>query len=317
MSKVAEREGLKPSMGQSPFAIARGQAFERSLFWDAAKALREELERTEVLPEGSSGWVDLRMRVIGGPIRDLDSARAATLDLLRRLGGKGPDDRPSVVASATLLIPSGVMLPEALLVIDVLAIRYSADGAHLTVGEIKTYPDRGGHTDVEELAGARAQAGVYVHALRMVIDQLGLSGRLKVADEGLLVLSRPGFNRPSVRAGEELRYQAWRASRGFEPLEKAAEALAPLGEGAYGEKGIESVRTAPKAYFESCVSFCDLAPRCFERALADGNAEVLGEDVARFLGAVSLERAMKLMDGAKPENEAEADLARRLAKEVG
>ena len=30
------------------------------------------------------------------------------------------------------------------------------------VGEIKTYPDRGGHTDGGELAQARAQAGVYI-----------------------------------------------------------------------------------------------------------------------------------------------------------
>ena len=208
------------------------------------------------------------------------------------------------------------MLPEALLVIDVLAIRYEKDGVRLTVGEIKTYPDRGGHTDVEELAGARAQAGVYVHALRMVIDQLGLSGRLKVADDGFLVLSRPGFNRPSVRAGEELKYQAWRAKRGFEQLEAAAEALAPLGEKAYGDKGVEAVRKAPKTYSETCVGFCDLAPKCFERALEAGDAEVLGEDVARYLGDVSLERAMALMEGAKPKNEAEEDLKRRLTDEV-
>jgi len=312
MAKVAEREGLKPSMGQSPFAIARGQTFERSLFWDEGKALREELERTDVLPKGSAGWADLRMRAIGGPMPDLDAARLATLDILQRLGGKGAKDRPSIVASATLLIPSGVMLPEALLVIDVLAIRYEKDAVRLTVGEIKTYPDRGGHTDVEELAGARAQAGVYVHALRMVVEQLGLTDRLKVADDGFLVLSRPGFNRPSVRAGEELKYQAWRAARGFGQLEAAAEALAPLGDAAYGDKGIEAVRKAPKTYFESCVSFCDLAPKCFDRAISEGNAEVLGEDVARFLGEVPLDRAMALIGGAKPKNDAEEDLTRRL-----
>jgi hypothetical protein len=312
MAEVAKREGLKPTMGQSPFAIARGQTFERSLFRNDAEGLRAELERAEVLPKGSSGFVDLRMRMIGGPMADLDRAREATTALLKRLTDRRSPDRPSIVASATLLIPSGVMLPEALLVIDVLAATYERDRIRLVVGEIKTYPDRGGHTDTEELAGARAQAGVYVHALRMVVNELGLSDRVSVADDGFLVLSRPGFNRPSVRAREELKYQAWRAKRGFEQLEKAAEELAPLGEKAYGDKGVEAVRKAPKTYSESCVTFCDLAPKCFERALTEGSPVVLGEDVTRFLGEIPLDRALELMDGARSKGDAENDLKRRL-----
>src|SRR4051812_2567596 len=34
MADVAKHEGHKPTMGQSPFAIQRGQTFERSLFRD-------------------------------------------------------------------------------------------------------------------------------------------------------------------------------------------------------------------------------------------------------------------------------------------
>jgi hypothetical protein len=316
MAEVAKREGLRPTMGQSPFAIARGQTFERGLFRDAAAELREELERAEVLPVGSSGFVDFRMRVTGGPMADLDRGREATLALLRRIGGPDERDRPSIIASATLLIPSGVMLPEALLVIDVLAVRYAKERVTLTVGEIKTYPDRGGHTDTEELASARAQAGVYVHALRMVIDELGLGARISVEDQGFLVLSRPGFNRPSVRPREELKYQAWRAVRGFAQLENAAELLAPLGDAAFGEKGIEAVRDADKSYFETCVGFCDLAPKCFARSLESNDPVILGEEVARFLGDIPLDRALELMNGKRPKNEAEEDLGRRLRMEV-
>jgi hypothetical protein len=144
------------------------------------------------------------------------------------------------------------------------------------------------------------------------VDELALSDRISVADDGFLVLSRPGFNRPSVRAREELKYQAWRAKRGFEQLEKAAEELAPLGEKAYGDKGVEAVRKAPKTYSESCVTFCDLAPKCFERALTEGSPVVLGEDVARFLGEIPLDRALELMDGARSKGDAETDLKRRL-----
>jgi hypothetical protein len=51
---------------------------------------------------------------------------------------------------------------------------------------------------------------------------------------------------------------------------------------------------------------------CFDYALAESNPIVLGEDVARFLGATDLDRAMALMDGAEPASPAEEDLKRRL-----
>jgi len=308
MAEVAKKEGLRPSMGQSPFAIARGQAFERGLFRNEAAELREAFEKSGLLSAGSKGFLDFRMRMNGGPMADLDHARSATTDWLRRLGGSNVSDRPTIISSATLLIPSGVMLPVALLVVDVITVRYSKGGAEFTVGEIKTYPDRGGHTSTEELAGARAQAGVYVHALRMVFEELGLSDRLSVNESGFLVLSRPGFNRPSVRVGEDFKYQAWRAKRGFVQLEAAAEALAPLGDAAYGDKGVEAVRKAEKVYCESCIAFCDMAPACFERALKAGDPAILGDDVARFLGDIPLQRAMDLIGGSRPKTDAERDL---------
>ncbi len=39
------------------------------------------------------------------------------------------------------------------------------------VGKTKTYPDRAGYTDTEELATARAQAGVYVHGMRVALGE--------------------------------------------------------------------------------------------------------------------------------------------------
>jgi hypothetical protein len=314
MADVAKAEGLTPTMGQSPFAIARGVTFERSLLWNGAEKLRAALVKAGVIPEEPDGFVDLRMRQLGGPFRDLNHARTETTRLLQALAAKQPlkagDQLPSIVAAATLRIPATVMLPEALLVIDVLAITHNGPRARLTVGEIKTYPDRGGYTDTDELAGARAQAGVYVHGLDLVIKELGLENRLEVSRTGFLVLSRPGFNQPSIRAGEDLRYQAKRAERGFQQLEEAAVRLPEPGI----KDLIAAVRNAATAYSEGCVTFCDRAEGCHARAVDRGDPMVLGEDVARFLGAVNLPRALNLIDGAKPANEAEADLARRLTQ---
>lgn len=310
MRAVARYEGSTPTMGQSPFALARGRQFERILFGRDAAALLAELIKQGVLPAGSSGLADYRLRLNGGRARTLEDAQTMTADALRAAAAH-PKRAPAVIAGATVTIPGGVMLPKATLVLDVLAIRPGAGRPELIVGEIKTYPDRAGYTDARELATARAQAGVYVHGLELVLAELGLSDAFSVQREGFLVLSRPGSNQPSVRAGEDLRFQAERARRGFELLRAAAEAVDPLPD-PEGESGYRAVVAATTEFDETCLSFCDRAAICRQKALEAGNAAVLGHDVARFLGTTSLPRAVELLEDAKPRNDAEQDLVRRI-----
>ncbi len=300
MAEVAKAEGLDPSMGQSPFAIARGQVFERGLFRSEGKELRDALEASDVLPKASEGFRDFRLRMYGGPTADLDAAREQTLKFLQELvTPKAP--KPTLIASPTLLIPAGVMLPEALLVIDVAAVRYSGNDAIFTVGEIKTYPDRGGYTDTAELALARAQAGVYVHALRMVIAELKLSDYISVSDRGFLVLSRPGYNKPSIRPNEDLRFQAKRAQRGFEMLEAAAGQL-PKSALVEQSSRVEAVQLAATSYNERCVGFCDRVETCRSKALDAGDPAVLGENVVRLVGGLDLYRLEALLNGSRARN---------------
>ncbi len=188
-----------------------------------------------------------------------------------------------------------------------MVIRRDLTPVTLMVGEVKTYPDRGGYTDPKELAVARAQAGVYVQGLRLVVDELKLGGKLEVSLSGFLVLSRPGWNVPSVRAGEDLEFQAVRADRGFAQLRAAAEALPPREKDRIG-----AVRAASVEYGEACLSFCDRAPGCWQKAVDAGHGTILGDDVARWLGGITLDRALALLAGKKPKNPAEQDLARRM-----
>jgi hypothetical protein len=314
MEKVAEAEGLAGTMGQSPFAVARGQGFERTLFSEEADRLRKELIRCGLLPADARGFLDLRLRRLTGTSPDLDTALAETRSLLTKAGNPTTDrtSLPTIVAGSTISVPGGGMLPEAILVLDVLLIRWPEGAPELMVGEIKTYPDRAGYTDAAELATARAQAGVYVYGLESVLESWGLRSRITISREGFLVLSRPGFNVPSVRPGEDLRYQVERARRGFARLREVAEGVAIAADA----DGIAAVREADCAYTEACLSFCDRASGCYERAVAAADPVILGEDVARFLGPVSLERACELLTGTRPTGEAESDVARRL-EELG
>lgn len=320
MDNVAAHAGFKPSFGASPFALFRGDQFERNLLRDGAERLYLELQRTEVLPDTSAGLLDLRISMNGGTdpsLMTLDDACDKTLEALRTIGRASGDDLsglPGVIAAATVKLPEGTMLPEALLILDLLVVRPGAEGrAEVLVGEIKTYPDRGGHTDPKQLAQARAQLGLYLHAVRCVTADWPEDERPNLRDEGFLVLSRPGSDFARVRAHEQLRYQAARAERGFAMLESTSHALPPnWDDDTSDEERLAAVLHAETHYSEACLSFCDLAGRCHGAAVEAGSASVLGDAVASFVGNVSLHRISELFDGAPPMDDTERDLMDRV-----
>jgi hypothetical protein len=313
LDKVAEAVGLQPSFGQSPFAITRGNRFEAGLFYDDAQRLRDPLERRGALPVGSAGFLDLRLRINGGTrLGSVDQAVSETAKWLRATAAD-PESSPSIVAAPMVKIPKGVILPEALLIIDVATVVLSDGRPRITVGEVKVFPDRGGHTDPQHIASARAQAGIYQHAVTLTVASMGLSDHIEVATDGFLVFTWPGSNAPAVRVGEDLAYQAIRAERGFERLEEVAVEFVRDDDFAADNPAlIERVANAPTHYSEACLAFCDLAPRCHARAIEADDAVILGDEVKRLLGHTRLARALELMNGAVPDGDRETDLQRQL-----
>ena len=314
MGVVARREDpTAPREGQSVFALARGRTFEDGLVRDGGERLLDALRRSDVLPTHARDFTDHRTSANGGSIADLDAAVELGHDFLRALAEGRTFD--GAVSSLTVRIPRGIMLPEALLIIDVLAVHTDGSTPTIAVGEIKTYADQGGHTSRSDLAAARAQMGLYVHALDVTLDGLGLTGRVHVSRQGFLVLTYPGSNQPSVRSGEDLTYQLARAQRGFELMESAAELM----DGAYGsgddddpDSLVDLVRHADTFFQDSCLTFCERAQICYRRADELGRGVVLGDDVERFLNGVSLARVDQLLIGASPSSRVERDLLTRL-----
>lgn len=313
LDKAAEKAGLKVSFGQSPFALARGNAFEAGLFLNNAQRIRDALEKKKVIPAGTIGLLDLRLKMNGGKtVSSVDDALAKTIEWFQDLAD--PKSNPAeIVASPMVKIPKGVILPEAILIIDVVTVTSASDGRRLvTVGEVKVFPDRGGHTDPHQVASARAQAGLYRRAFELAIDDLGIGDRVAVSPTGFLVFTWPGSNQPSIRANEDLTYQAVRAERGFARLEEIAAGIVREEDwNADLPQLIDRVLDAPTEYSEACLSFCDLAPRCHARALATDDPVVLGDDVKRLLGDLPLTRALALLNGATPVDDRETDLQRQ------
>jgi hypothetical protein len=222
-----------------------------------------------------------------------------------------------VVAGLVARIPRGVMLPEATLVLDVTLVDATTRPARVMVGEVKSYADRGGFTKAASLASARAQAGLYVHAMQLVVHELSLDDSCIVSTNGFLVLAKPGSNFPSVRWNEDLRWQAERARRGFALLEQSA--LALNGAFAFDEdlpeqQLIDLVLHAETDFRDSCIGVCERAPTCQRLSVARDDGAFLGDDVVRFLNGVPLSRAEALGRGARARTGAEADLVARLAR---
>lgn len=314
LDAVAKAAGLQPSFGQSPFAITRGNRFEAGLFFDDAAKLRQALERRNCLPAGSAGFLDLRLKMNGGSrVTTVDQALERTAGWLQDLA-TAPPGAESIVAGPMIKIPKGVLLPEALLIIDAATVTADASGrAKVTVGEVKVFPDRGGYTDATQLASARAQAGIYRHALDLAVEAMGLANDVRIARDGFLVFTWPGSNSPSVRAHEDLTYQAIRAARGFERLEEVAFDLVRDEDfSADNPALVDRVLQSDTDYREACLSFCDLAPRCHQRAVEQDDPILLGDEIKRILGVSTVARAIELLNGAVPRDDREQDLQRQL-----
>ena len=221
MGAAARKENPNiPREGQSIFALLRGRMFESRLIKEDAAVLLESLQRSEVIALTSTDFEDHRIKLNEGPLDGLDEAiETGTKFLVDIANGRSFN---GAVSSFTVRIPKGIMLPEAILIIDVLSVETDFDIPTISVGEIKTYADQGGHTSRSDLATARAQMGLYAHALEVTIESLGLTGKITVSNFGFLVLTYPGSNRPSVRGKEDLRYQRERSKRGFDLMEEAA-----------------------------------------------------------------------------------------------
>lgn len=323
MRAVAQRDlpADHPSLreGQSPFALSRGVQFEKALY-EPTDRIFEALVKAAVLPARHGPARDLRLRAHGGTLPTLDAAASAFVEVLRELAetpaDAEPDRVPALVLAPTMRLDGAPLLPHGLFAADLVAVRLADTGprVRLHVGEVKVYPDRGGHTDRTQLAGARAQAGLYVHAMRRVVSALGLTVSIRVEDQGFLVLAKPASNAPSVRWPEDLRWQARRAEDWWARLIAVAEEVLADGPSLTDTNAaIEAVRAAATAYQEDCLTFCPRAAVCRAKALAAGDATVLGADVAALVGNVPLLRAEALVRGrAVASTPAEAALLERL-----
>jgi hypothetical protein len=320
---LAERIGFGPRFGQSPFAISRGNAFEKLVKSDGGatllRLLRDQLG-LGLPPADDQGaesadlgdrWVDL-----GSGEREERYRR--TRDLVAasvREPGAGP-----VLADHPLLrleVGGRVAYVEP----DLVAFR-ARPGSEAPwrwyLAEIKSFAMIDGRADPVKVAEAATQAAVYVLAFQTLLAGLGLPPELAATDV-VLVCPKDFGNTPAA-ALVDVRRQLAAVRRQLDRLPRIGALLDGLdadltfdlstdedGEPLHGSAELGKAVAAIEArYAPECISRCDMAFYCRDEARAAGSTDLLGRSIRDALGGLGAMRDVLALS----EGDASGDGAR-------
>lgn len=296
--------------GQSPFALTLGQRFERQLLRNGAANLLALYRDC-----GHLSITEVKVADIGelAPGTGAAARRRRETETRRVLESKlrGDPLAPNLIIKPRLK----VSLVGALHPIEPDFLIAADSDQFYRVGEVKSYPDRGGKTDQSDIRSACRQAAVGVVGLRQSLLQLGIKNPsdLATADADLVLrvtgLFLPTLHRQSIKGEVD---SILRAIAEVPTNLDELEALLPV------ESSLDDpvvLASVPNSYRPSCKEHCALWEQCRGQALAARDPIVLGDLAAEKLAAAgSIDRALDIMSGtgAPPRNPAEAALGEEL-----
>jgi hypothetical protein len=303
-TEILGERGLE---GQSPFALVRGNSFERYVLSEGGARLLGLYQREGRAEVAAGPFVDLREGVPAGLARSeqLRQRREATMYLLAGAARRG---RPAVIAHAVL----GVEVAGASF--DIEADYLAADGDFYLPGEIKSYADKASKTDPADLRGACRQAAVAVVALRQAARRLGRGEGARAACD--LVLRKAGTNLPTLRA-MALEGEVDSIERAFAAAPRRLVMAAERAGGA-SLADPQALLAIPNYYVEECREFCALARHCKREAVAASDPVLIGDRAREQLAPVGslVKMARFVRDEEAPGSDDEGASASRLRRVV-
>jgi hypothetical protein len=302
--------GMEDREAQSPFALVIAQQFERHLLANGGANLFTLYTQQNVLLAGESKIASVGEFAPGDSSMQRQRREAETHRLLAmKLAG---DPRaPNLILKPRLNLEMvGILHP-----IEPDFLVASDQDPFYRVGELKSYPDRGGKTDQADIRSACRQSAVGIVALRQTLARLGYRDAEAIVPARCdLILKVTGFFLPTLHqmviAGEldSILRALSDAPSNLDELEAMLPPSATLTDPAI-------LASIPNRYRSGCREHCALWTHCREQATTASQPTLLGEEAAEYLAAAgSLGRAIDLMNGsgAPPRNSAERALAREL-----
>ncbi|MGW7363631.1 hypothetical protein ACWGI8_09430 [Streptomyces sp. NPDC054841] len=287
---LARALGSPAPFGQSQFAFMRGNAFEARVKADGGTEL------LRLLGVADPQYAQVPDLTAAGP-----QGRAARTALaLREATGAGVWtllDHPmlalEVAGSPAYLEPDAVVV--------------HPDG-RWTVVEIKSFPMIDSSADASKVGAAARQAAVYVLALERVA---ALTEGASVAHSVLLVCPKDFSNLPAASV-VDVRKQLSVTRRQLARLTRIEDIASALPDGvSFDVESCSSgeltaaVEAVPSAYAPECLSSCELAFHCRERARDAGAVESLGRAVRGELGGLT--EVAEVLSAARGESGDPAD----------
>jgi hypothetical protein len=302
--------GMPEREGQSPFALALGNQFERRMLESAAAMLFTLYREKELLAASEAKIVNVDDLAPGSDPRARRRRETETRRILEAKRRADPD-APNLILKPRLQVAL-VGVPHAIEPDYLVA----ADAeAFYRVGELKSYADRDGKTEPADIRSACRQTAVGIMGLRQELERQGVRDPSRLVPAiGDLVLRAPGSFNARLRTmsleGEiaSLERAVGEAPRDLEELEALLPPNATLSDPAI-------LGNLPNHYRPTCKEHCDLWRFCRNRALTTSQPIVLGDLAAEQLAAAgTITRALDLLNGrgAPPRTAAEAALATQL-----
>ena len=319
---LASRLGVDSQRGQSPFAIGRGEQFERRVKRDEYLELLRLLKRF--------GLETKTVEVLDFA----DTAKFSPKDPDASLEKRAAQTRATIVDIATGKAPPGLVLDHAALAWNIggVSVRLEADalawwvGGMLRVVEIKSYPIEWGQVPADKVSAMAWQTAVYVAALQDLLTEEGLDPAL-VSTEIFLICPRNTGLTPEVVAHNVA--PQLRLLRRYERRESTlAELIDTVGDVTLDVADRPTIdqptlladaldRLLPN-YQPNCLSTCDLAAHCRSCAQHAAHPNVLGGDVVQLMvGIADMHRAAAIIAihdkhvdaAARPPTDSEQDFA--------
>ncbi|MFE9335729.1 hypothetical protein [Streptomyces sp. NPDC007063] len=298
-SSVAQALGAPAPFGQSQFALVRGNVFEARVKADGGQVLLELLCSHTGADRPDPAEITVPELTADGPASRAFRTREALS--AAEEGGWTLLDHPllslQVAGSTAYLEP------------DALAVH--PDGT-VSIIEIKSFPILDGAADPVKAGAAARQAAVYA---------LALEDLRPVREQALLVCPKDFSNLPTGGL-LPLRKQIAATRRQLRRLTGLEEIAAELPAGAHFAPAQEpgalaaAVEAVPAAYAPECLSTCELAFHCRDRARRGGEVVALGRSVRGELGGLGTVPevlAAASGDPADPAPDPAAALLRRAA----
>ncbi|MFC8272366.1 hypothetical protein ACFUJR_07455 [Streptomyces sp. NPDC057271] len=271
-SALAAKLGSPAAFGRSQFAFMRGNAFEAKVKADGGREL---------------------LRLLG-----IDDPGAALVPDLAAAGPEGRAARTALALREATAAGGWALLDHPMLALEVAgspaylepdAVVVHPDG-RWTVVEIKSFPMIDGSADASKVGAAARQAAVYVLALERIA---ALTEGAQVVHSVLLVCPKDFSNLPTASV-VDVRKQLSVTRRQLNRLTRIEDIAAALPDGVTfdveacsADELTAAVESVPHAYAPECLSACELAFHCRERARAAAAVETLGRSVRGELGGLT------------------------------